>query len=260
MINILFIGDICGKLGREAVKKSIPLLKEKYAIDFIVANGENTTHGRGLSYSHYKELMDYGINCITMGNHFFGVEEIIRSNEKYTNLIRPLNLPEKIPGTGTKVFTVKGKTVQITNLLGVSEINFMGQNNPFTCIDNLLSTNKSDIHIIDFHAEATGEKGALARFVDGKVSAVIGTHTHVQTNDARILPLGTGLLSDVGACCAYNSILGMNSDEVISRNAYGIPKRFFTPSTGPKQFNAVILMFNDEMKLTEFKLISDISQ
>lgn len=259
MITVLFIGDICGKLGREAVRKCLPVLKEKYNIDFIIANGENATHGRGINYEHYQQLMSYGINCITMGNHYFGVDELIRLNDKFPNVLKPLNMADKVLGCGTKKYIVKGKTIQVTNLLGISEMQMLGQNNPFTTIEKLLEEdNSSDIHIIDFHAEATGEKGALARFVDGKVSMVVGTHTHVQTADSRILPLQTGFITDVGSCCAYQSVLGMNSEEVIQRNAYGIPRRFYTPNTGQQQFNAALITFGDDDKVKSIKTIFEV--
>ncbi|HBD06408.1 MAG TPA: TIGR00282 family metallophosphoesterase [Firmicutes bacterium] len=259
MISVLFIGDICGKPGRYAVKKNLPTIVEQYNIDFVIANGENASHGRGLNYSHYKELVSYGINCITMGNHFFGADEILHNMDNYVNLIRPANFAENVPGIGTKVFKVKDKKLRVTNLIGMSEIQYLGQSNPFIVANDIVTKDDSDIHIIDFHAEATGEKGALARFFDGKVSAVIGTHTHVQTNDARILPCGTGFMSDVGSCCAYQSILGMEAEAVINRTAFGLPERFTVATSGEQQFNAVVLVFNEENKICSLKPIFIVS-
>lgn len=211
MISLLFLGDICSVLGRKIVENKLPELISKYKADFVIANGENATHGRGLSFKHYTELLNSGINCITMGNHYYGVEDILKRNELYTNMVRPLNLPDKVPGMGSKVFFVKGIEIRVTNLLGVTGISGLMQNNPFEAIDKIIEKSHSQIHFIDFHAEATGEKAALARYVDGRVTCVVGTHTHVQTNDSRILPKGTAFLTDVGACCAYESILGMDA-------------------------------------------------
>ena len=256
MISLLFLGDICSVLGRKIVEYKLPELIYKYKADFVIANGENATHGRGLSFKHYTELLNSGINCITMGNHYYGVEDILKRNELYTNMVRPLNLPDKVPGMGSKVFFVKGIEIRVTNLLGVTGISGLMQNNPFEAIDKIIEKSHSQIHFIDFHAEATGEKAALARYVDGRVTCVVGTHTHVQTNDSRILPKGTAFLTDVGACCAYESILGMDAKNVIYRNSTGMPTRFEVPTTGKAQLNACHIVINDNFKAELIETIS----
>lgn len=256
MISLLFLGDICGPVGRQVVRNHLKGLVEKYQIDFVIANAENATHGRGLSLSHYLELSSCGVGCMTMGNHFFAVEEILRKTDKYENMIRPANFAGDCPGRGTSLFQIKNITLRVTNLLGFSEI-AGAQSNPFRKLEEIISQEElADIHIVDFHAEATGEKAALARAFDGRVSAVIGTHTHVQTADARALPKGTGFLSDVGACCAHESILGMEPEPIIFRNSTGMPSRFRVPREGRGQLNACLLVFGERHKLLEIKTIA----
>lgn len=251
MINILFLGDIVGRPGREIVKSLLPGLKAKYSIDFVIANGENATHGKGLSLKHYTELMEAGVNAVTMGNHFFRCDEIINKNDKYLNMVRPYNLNPVVPGVGTKVFKVKSSLIRVTNLLGRVFIDG-ADSNPFTDLEKIISKEeKADIHIVDFHAEATGEKMALAKAFDGKISALVGTHTHVQTNDNRILPLGTGFLSDAGMCGLYDSILGVLPENVIKHTSLGIPTRFEVPESGPSQLNGVVININERTGKTE---------
>ena len=250
MISILFLGDIVGRPGREIVKSLLPGLKAKYSIDFVIANGENATHGKGLSLKHYTELMEAGVNAVTMGNHFFRCDEIITENDKYINMVRPYNLNPVIPGVGTKIFKVRDSLIRVTNLLGRVFIEG-ADSNPFTDLDKIIAKEKADIHIVDFHAEATGEKMALAKAFDGKITALIGTHTHVQTNDNRILPLGTGFISDAGMCGLYESILGVLPENVIRHTSLGIPTRFEVPESGQSQLNGVVIYANERTGKTE---------
>lgn len=255
-MNILFFGDIVGKVGRTTIYKYIEQLKTKYNIDFVIANAENATHGKGLSLKHYQELSSFGINCMTMGNHYFRVNEIITENDKYVNMIRPLNLHPSIKGKGSKEFIVKGKKVRVTNLMGRS---FMTGTdlNPFDSLNELINSTSSDIHIVDMHAETTSEKLAIAYAFDGKITAVLGTHTHVQTNDDKILKNGTGVICDVGMNGLYDSILGVEPLEVVKKTWYQDVEKFKIPETGIGQINAIVLFIDDNSnKLTKMEKIN----
>lgn len=223
-MKFLFFGDIVGKNGREAIKKYICELKNKYLVDFIIANGENASHGKGLLENHYLALLNYGIDAITLGNHYQNKESIASYINRADKLIRPLNIKNDFGGVGSRLFIVNGIKIRITNLLGQA---FMVEDvlAPYETI--LPYLNKEDsIHIVDFHGEATSEKEALGYLLDGKVSAFIGTHTHVQTNDARILSNGSVYISDVGMCGANNGILGFEKNSVIKRTVFNEKSRF----------------------------------
>lgn len=243
-MNILFIGDIVGEVGRRVVYKEIERLTSQIPIDFIIANGENATHGKGLIESHFNELLDDGIDVVTLGNHYAAKKEIFSYIESYDSILRPNNLHHTIPGSGSEVFDCNGVRIRVTNLLGRV---YMGQqvNNPFDNLQDVCALQDFDIHIVDFHAEATGEKYALGYAFDGKVSAVLGTHTHVQTRDNRILPNGTAFISDVGMCGPYNSILGSKKEEVISRTWMGTPSVFTIEEKDDAIFCAVLMNFDD---------------
>ena len=192
-MKILFIGDIVGIVGRRMIHDHLNTFVEKYHIDFVIANAENATHGKGLIRHHYEELIDDGIDAITLGNHYDNKSEIRRYIDSADRLIRPLNLIHEYPGEGSILFEYNGITIRVTNLLGSA---FMDENvnNPYYSLLELINNEeKADIHIVDYHAEATGEKLCLAYALDGKVSAVLGTHTHVQTRDYQILENGTAL-------------------------------------------------------------------
>lgn len=245
-MNILFIGDIVGKLGRDVTAYMIERITSNRPIDFIIANGENATHGKGLNEDHFKELLDSGVDVVTLGNHYAAKKDIFNYIDRYECILRPNNLHESIPGVGTNVFDLNGIKIRVTNLMGRS---FMSNNvdNPFDNLQKILNEdkNQSDIHIIDFHAEATGEKYALAYAFDGQISAVLGTHTHVQTRDYRVLEKGTAFISDVGMCGPYNSILGTRKEEVITRTWTGLPSTFDVIEHDDCLFSAVVLEFDD---------------
>ncbi len=243
-MRILFFGDIVGKVGRRVIKDHLPSLKEQYKIDFIIANAENATHGKGLSLIHYKELTFYGIDAITMGNHYLRVNEVITNNSAYTNMVRPANMHKSIPGVGSKLFTCKNKTIRVTNLIGTSFIQGASFN-PFDCLDQIVKETKQDIHFVDFHAETTAEKKALAFAFDGKVSAIVGTHTHTQTNDEEILPNKTAFITDVGMNGLNLSVLGVIKDGPIHNMWTNVPSKFVIPETGLGLLNAVVITFDD---------------
>ncbi len=244
-MKILFIGDIVSKPGREALHQHLPHLKEQYAIDFVIANGENSAHGKGISPRIYQELIAEGIDAITMGNHFMSKE---LPNAFYTNatqLVRPLNIHPSAVGVGSRVFTCKGQTIRVTNLLGRAFMSELAPTNPFDVLDDLLIANHEKIHIIDFHGEATGEKMAFGWNYDGKVSAVIGTHTHVQTADERVLPQGTAFISDVGMSGPYDGVIGAKIENMIVRARTTLPSKYdVAESKG--QLNAVVIDIDEQ--------------
>lgn len=226
------------------VKEYLPLYIKKYNVDFVIANGENVTHGKGLIRHHYEELLDYGIDVVTLGNHYNSKKELERYIDSTDRLIRPYNLIEPFSGEGTALFDVDGLTIRVTNILGSA---FMKEavNSPYYAIVEInQDLEDSDIHIIDYHAEATGEKYSIAYAFDGKVGAVLGTHTHIQTNDAKILPNGTAFISDVGMCGYYDGILGFDKDSVIRKNCFGEMSRYEVPSEGRGVFSAVLMDFD----------------
>ena len=244
-MKILFIGDVVGRVGRRMLKERIPYYVNKYEIDFVIANGENTTHGKGLNRNHYFELLDAGVDVITLGNHYMSKSDILRYIDGVDRLVRPLNLLKEFPGEGSVVFEVNGVSVRVTNVMGSA---FMGEdvNSPYYSVITLLSEEEpATIHIIDFHAEATGEKQAFAFALDGKVSAVLGTHTHVQTNDAHILPKGTAFISDVGMTGYADGILGSTSETVVNKLIYGQQSKFQVPDEGRGLFSAVVVDVDD---------------
>jgi len=244
-MNILFIGDIVGKIGREILGVMIEQITSENQVDFIIANGENATHGKGLSESHFNEICDCGVDVVTLGNHYAAKKEIFNYIDTYDNILRPNNLHHSIPGVGTGVYDCNGIKIRVTNLLGRVYMG-MDVNNPFDDLEQIiLDDEHADIHIVDFHAEATGEKYALANAFDGKISALIGTHTHVQTRDYRVLNKGTAYMSDVGMCGPYDSILGAAKENIISKTWTGAPAVFETKEDGPAVFSAVLLSFDD---------------
>ncbi len=240
-MKVLFIGDIVGRIGRRMVKEKVPYYVDKYNIDFVIANGENATHGKGLIRQHYHELLDSGVDVITLGNHYDSKNEIQRYINNADRLLRPVNLLHDYPGVGTEIYDLDGYSIRITNLMGSV---FMGEdvNSPYLAMLNILAEEEpANIHIIDFHAEATGEKQSLAFALDGKVSAVLGTHTHVQTNDAHVLPQGTAFISDVGMCGFADGVLGNSVETVVPKILYGEKSRFSPPDEGRGVFSAVVI-------------------
>lgn len=240
-MRILFIGDIVGRVGRRIVKEKINYFVNKYEIDFVIANGENATHGKGLIQKQYEELVDAGIDVITLGNHYDSKSEIRRFIDRVDHLVRPLNLVNPYPGDGSAIYDLDGVTVRVTNILGAAFINESVNDPYYSFLDVLEHEEKAIINIVDFHGEATGEKMCFALAFDGKVSAVLGTHTHVQTADYRILPKGTAFISDVGMCGLYPGVLGFEKDSVMKKMVYGKQSKFQTPDDGQAIFSAVVI-------------------
>ncbi len=239
-MKFLFLGDIVSKPGREIIHEYLPKIKERYKIDVVIANGENVAHGKGISPSTYQELDELGIDAITLGNHFLFGNQSNAFWEKSNKIVRPLNLHPSSAGFGSRVFEHNGIKYRVTNILGRAFINAGNPANPFDALDDVIAKNNEVIHIVDFHAEATGEKIALGWNYDGKVSALLGTHTHVPTLDYRILPNGTAFCSDVGMCGPYNGVLGVDKDIIIHRTRFGVSNRFEI-ADGPAQLCGLVL-------------------
>lgn len=244
-MKILFIGDIYSKSGRDVVKKHLKEIKNNYCIDLVIANGENSAHGKGMTKKIYDELMDIGIDAFTMGNHFLKNKEITQWLDSVSNIARPANIDGVVEGVGSVVVdTLKGK-VRITNLIGRVFIKEFDALNPFDCLEDIIDDSDEVIHIVDFHAEANGEKKSLAYYFDGKVSAILGTHTHVQTADNRVLPKGSAYISDVGFCGGYESVLGiMPKDAIAFSKDYNFKSH--VPSEDEGELNAVVLDIDEK--------------
>lgn len=245
-----------GRLGRAVTRKLLPLLKAEMPIDLVIANGENSASGYGITASVYKELIDMGIDCITMGNHMFDKREFVRELENADRLVRPANYPPDVPGRDHLILKVKDVKVAVMNLLG--RVFMPAMDCPFRTGEALLKSIKSEtpIVIVDIHAEATSEKCAIGYYFDGKVSAVIGTHTHVMTADDRILDKGTAYISDAGMVGALDSIIGMDREQIISRFLTQMPNRFEPVIKGKGLFNGVYLKIDTQTgKAKEIKRV-----
>ena len=227
-MNFLLIGDIVGHGGRNAVNALVPELRKEFDIDFIIANGENMAGGRGMNTKTLKSLDESEIDVIASGDHIWDQRQFLGEIDNWPNVLRPANLPAGQPGKGYDIFTAKnGKKVGVVNLLGQV---FVGTNadNPFQATEKIIEEIKTETNIIfvDFHAEATSEKIAMGFFLDGKVSCVFGTHTHVQTNDAKVLENGTAYITDIGMVGSRNSVLGRKVSAVLKKFSTGIPSSF----------------------------------
>lgn len=244
-MRILFFGDIVGELGRSALGRALPILRRKYQPDFVIANGENASHGKGLNESHYRYLVDLGVDCITLGNHYHDKVAIDDYIDDANNLVRPLNLKNYSKGLGSECYEVNGIPVRVTNLLGSA---FMNEEvfPPVESMEKLLLEEEEPcIHIVDFHGESTSEKQIFGFYFDGQVSAILGTHTHVQTNDMRILPQGTGFVSDVGMVGELNSVIGFEKESVIDKIVFGKKQSFGLSKHGTAIVNGAVMDFDD---------------
>lgn len=248
-MNILVIGDIVGAPGMEAIQKHISKLKEQYKIDFTIANGENSADGMGITHKILKDLYAIGTDVVTLGNHTWGKKEIFNFIDDEERLIRPANYAQGLQGKGSTIVNCKGKKVGVINLIGRVE---MGGSfdSPFEVADkeiNKLKENGADIIIIDFHAEATAEKKALAYYLKDKVNILFGTHTHVQTADETIYDTGMGYITDVGMTGPKDSIIGMAPEVALKRFLTQIPERYAC-ATGDTMLNGVVFSFDENSK------------
>ena len=237
-MNILFIGDVVGSMGRDMVKEYLPKLKEKYRPHVTIINGENAASGRGITEKIYRGFLEAGAQVVTLGNHTWDNREIYEFVDEAKYLVRPANFPDNNPGKGIVYLKMNQDEIAVINLQGRT---FMQPSDcPFKKADELVNEarERTPIIFVDFHGEATSEKQAMGWYLDGKVSAVVGTHTHVQTADNRILPNGTAYLSDVGMTGPYDGILGMEREVVLKRFLTNMPARFEVPKTGRAQLSA----------------------
>lgn len=245
-MKILCVGDVVSVVGREMLFRCIDDLKYKKNIDVCIVNGENATHGRGMARAAYNELMRAGADIITMGNHTWDSNQILDIMRKENNVIRPANYSGKCPGKGSLVFTAKsGKKLGVINLIGRTFLE--PHDSPFDRAEKEIEKlrEKTNIILVDFHAEATSEKLAMGFFLDGKVSAVFGTHTHVQTADEMILPNGTGYITDLGMTGVTYSILGRGITPIVERFRTGMPQKFEL-AAGKGQFCGCIFDIDDD--------------
>jgi len=250
-VKILFVGDVFGSAGRRIVREHLPHVRETHQVDLTIVNGENAAGGFGITPALAEELFDLGADVITTGNHVWDKRELIDymksasadSHERARRVLRPANLQYGLPGYGLYQGVIQdgeniGEPYAVVNLMGRVFLN--GTNDPFHAIDKILADVKAKIIFIDFHAEATSEKVAMGWHLDGRVTAVIGTHTHIPTADERVLPGGTAYQTDVGMSGPYDSVIGVEKELVLNRFLTGMPGKFEAATGNPKMCAAVI--------------------
>ena len=245
-MKILFIGDIYGSLGRQMLQEQLPKIKETYKPHFIIANGENISHGKGINEKYYKFLLEQGVNVVTLGNHTWDNRSIFDFIDDTDKLVRPANFPESNPGKGLTFVKFNSHEVAVISIQGRT---FMPMINcPFEKVEQLVEEAKKRTNIIfvDFHAEATSERVAMGYFLDGRVSAVVGTHTHVPTADDRVLSKGTAYITDVGMTGPLDGVIGVERENVINKFLTGLPIRFNAVEQGAAQLNAVLVDINEK--------------
>jgi hypothetical protein len=242
-VRILFLGDIVGRSGREAVARELPRVRDALKPDAVIANSENAAHGFGITEGVAAELLGAGIDCLTGGNHSFDQKEALVFIAREPKLLRPLNFPKGTPGRGTALLETPAGRLLIINAM--ARLFMDALDDPFAAVDAELEACKlgrdADAILIDFHGEATSEKMAMAHYVDGRASLVIGTHTHAPTADHQILSGGTGYMSDAGMCGDYNSVIGMNIEEPVQRFTRKLPTARLTPAEGEGTMCGVFL-------------------
>lgn len=249
-MNILAVGDIVGQIGVKELQKRLQKIKQEYKVDFAIVNGENAAEGMGITEKNFKDILSAGADCVTMGNHTWGKKEIFSFIDN-PKLIRPANYPEGVCGKGYNIYACNNKKIAVINAIGRAEINIM-TDNPFTVTKKIVQNikNEVDIIILDFHAEATAEKKAMGYNLDGEITAMFGTHTHVQTADEQILEKGTGFITDIGMTGPKNSVIGMNKDVALKRFITSLPEKYRI-ATGEAIFNSVLFKINDESNKVE---------
>ena len=244
-MRLLAVGDIVGNVGIKKAKEIIPNLIEKEKIDFVIINGENAADGMGITEKNLKDLIDLKADVITMGNHTWAKKDIFNFID-HEKLIRPANYSKNNPGKGFGIYECNGKKIAVINLIGRATMNVLSEN-PFTVADEIIGKikNQVDIIVIDFHAEATAEKIAMGYFLDGKVTVLFGTHTHVQTADEKILENGTAYITDIGMTGPKKSVIGMNIQASIKRFETSLPEKYKV-AEGEGIFNACIFDIDDK--------------
>lgn len=254
-MRLLFLGDVVGRAGRDAVAERLPGLIERFKFDFVVVNGENASHGRGLTEPHFHGLRDAGADVVTLGDHAFDQRDTLSFIERESILLRPLNMVEGTPGRGANLIAGRnGKQVLVINALGRVFMNPI--DDPFRAVEAAVAAaplrEQADAIIVDFHTEATSEIQAMGHFLDGKVSLVVGTHTHIPTSDHRILKGGTALMADAGMCGDFDSVIGVDADEPLNRFLTGVPQGRFSPAEGEATLCGVAIETDDATGLTTY--------
>lgn len=253
-MNILFIGDIIGKPGRSAVTELLPRLKDELKLDVVIANGENLAHGLGISLDSYQEMREAGVDYFTSGNHIFKRKDFLEHlDNPNIRVIRPLNYPPGVPGRGFSKFKVNGKTILLINIIGRAFF-YESFDDPFRAIDQVLKKEKADIIIVDHHAEATSNKMIMGHYLDGRIQAYIGTHTHVPTADAMILPKGTAYITDVGMVGPLHSSLGGDLATFTQAELTQMPAQYKIGS-GDVIFSAAFIKLDDKDRPIDISLI-----
>jgi len=248
-MRILFLGDVMGRSGRQAITERLPQLRQDWRLDFVIVNGENASNGMGLSGEHAKSLLAAGVDCLTLGDHAFDQKDMLQFIENESRIVRPLNFAKGAPGRGYRLFNAPGgRKVLVLQALGQV---FMKRayDDPFGSVEAVLKAHPrgglAQAVIVDMHCEATSEKMAMGHFCNGRASLVVGTHTHVPTGDAQILSEGTAYLTDAGMCGDYNSVIGMEKSEPMRRFLTGMPKGRFTPANGEATLSGVYIETDD---------------
>ena len=243
-MNILAIGDIVGNIGVKELQKKLPELKKQYNIDFCIVNGENSAEGMGITEKNFNDILKAGANCVTMGNHTWGKKEIFKFID-HPQLLRPINYPEGVCGKGYYIYTCNEKKIAVINAMGRAEINVQTEN-PFIIVKKVIDKikNKVDMIFLDFHAEATAEKQAMGYFLDGEITAMFGTHSHVQTADEKILEKGTGYITDIGMTGPKISVLGMNKEAALKRFLTALPEKYRV-ADGESILNGCVFKIDD---------------
>ena len=243
-MKILAVGDLIGNSGIKELKKQLANIKQKEQIDFVIVNGENAAEGMGITQQNFNDILALNVNVITMGNHTWGKKDIFKFID-HPKLIRPANYPKGVVGKGYNIYTCQDKKIAVINLMGRVDINVLTEN-PFIVAKEIVEKLQQEVDMIfvDFHAEATAEKIAMGHFLDGKVTAIYGTHTHVQTADEKILPKGTGYITDIGMTGPKHSVIGMDILASLKRFETTLPERYKI-ATGECILNAVVFDVDD---------------
>ena len=255
-MKILAVGDIVGEAGVRKLKEELPKIKKEYNIDFVITNGENSAGGMGINERNFNDMLEAGTNVVTMGNHTWGKKDIFKFID-HPQLLRPANYPKGVVGKGLGIYECKGKKIAVMNFMGRVDINILTEN-PFIMARDMVNEIKDnvDMIIIDFHAEATAEKIAMARYLDGKITAIFGTHTHVQTADEKIYN-NTAYITDTGMNGPSNGIIGAAPKTIIQMFREQVLHFKLDPDTSKYQFNAVMITFNNKTNLpTSIKRIN----
>lgn len=243
-MKILAVGDLVGNSGMKELKKQLEEIKREETIDFVIVNAENVAEGMGITKKNFEDILSLKVDVITMGNHTWGKKDIFQFID-HPKLIRPANYPKGVVGKGYNIYTCQDKKIAVINLIGRVDINVLSEN-PFIRVKEIIEKikDKVDMIFVDFHAEATAEKIAMGYFLDGKVTVVFGTHTHVQTADEKILPRGTGYITDIGMTGPKYSVIGMDIEASLKRFETTLPERYKIAS-GECIFNGVIFEIDD---------------